>query len=94
MRRSGNAQFDRAEKNIKPTAMRCIVCDQDLEMVGPLQPYGGVHFHSYGHYGSTVFDPMDGVTSWNIAVCDACLVSKMHCVCVNRAGQDNDVDDQ
>lgn len=37
-----------------------------------LQPLDGLGFITLGHYGSTVFDPMDGST-WEIIVCDPCL---------------------
>jgi hypothetical protein len=37
-----------------------------------VHPMGGLHFQSHGHYGSTVFDPMDG-SSIDIAICDECL---------------------
>lgn len=56
-------------------ALRCIVCRQSLRNLHmPNQPSGGVEFSSPGHYGTTVFDPMDGsVIAVNI--CDGCLVS-------------------
>lgn len=56
----------------------CIVCEKDLENAGIgefNQPYAGTTFKTYGHYGSTVFDPMDG-SYLVINVCDACLVEK------------------
>lgn len=56
--------------------MICIRCNKKLEKVFDdnqnLQPLCAVHFYSYGHYGSTYFDPMDGSTL-NIFVCDTCL---------------------
>ncbi len=36
------------------------------------QPMGGTAFSTHGHYGSTVFDPMDG-TALEIVICDKCL---------------------
>jgi hypothetical protein len=60
----------------------CIVCDKPLEaavpdpvQTGVNQPYAGTSFHSYGHYGSTIFDPMDGQFI-EINVCDECLERK------------------
>lgn len=55
----------------------CLKCNIDLEDVQGgqphIQPMGGLAFMTYGHYGSTIFDPMDG--SWlEIAVCDNCLL--------------------
>lgn len=31
-------------------------------------------FHSFGHYGSSAFDPMDG-TSLNAILCDPCVTN-------------------
>jgi hypothetical protein len=45
----------------------CTECDN--------QPLDGVEFTSLGHYGSTVFDPMDG-SRLVINVCDACLKAR------------------
>jgi hypothetical protein len=61
-------------------AMNCIVCNNPLDPVdihhgGQNQPYGGLAFTSYGHYGGTAFDPMDG-SYLEINICDKCLVSK------------------
>ncbi len=57
--------------------LNCIVCNKELEPALPEpehnQPYGGTSFTSQGHYGSTVWDPMDG-SSLEINVCDECLV--------------------
>lgn len=41
-----------------------------------LQPIGGTCFVSFGHYGSGVFDPMDG-SYIQIALCDECLAANM-----------------
>ena len=52
----------------------CIVCRGGLKNLTPRgnQPIGGTAFATTGHYGSTVFDPMDG-TVIEVNVCDACL---------------------
>jgi hypothetical protein len=59
----------------------CIVCGDELCGAGwegsePYcnQPSGGTGFDTEGHYGSTVFDPMNGNTL-SISVCDDCLVT-------------------
>lgn len=53
--------------------MKCIICKKSLEDIGDdNQPIGGLSFHSYGHYGTSVFDPMDG-TYLEINVCDECV---------------------
>lgn len=72
-------------------ALPCIVCNVRLNRVDDhcdeTQPYEGTNFHSQGHYGSTVFDPMDGsYVSFNI--CDTCLVERGqtgHVVCGRRS---------
>lgn len=59
----------------------CIVCGFAIGGIAhfaqtptPLfnQPEGGTGFTTEGHYGSTVFDPMNGNTL-SISVCDDCL---------------------
>lgn len=41
-----------------------------------VHPMGGLHFETYGHYGSRVFDPMDGRgTKLDIAICDECIIA-------------------
>ena len=41
-----------------------------------VHPMGGLHFETYGHYGSRVFDPMDGKgTKLDIAICDECIIA-------------------
>jgi hypothetical protein len=57
--------------------MDCIVCKKPLENVFPdkkdlNQPDEGCAFFSAGHYGSRVFDPIDG-SGIEINVCDPCL---------------------
>lgn len=55
-----------------PELPTCIICGRTLENVGNAdmnQPSGGTAFTSQGHYGSTVFDPMDG-TFLEINICD------------------------
>lgn len=54
----------------------CIVCKKDLENIdnenNGMQPSKGLAFQTQGHYGTTVFDPMDGSTL-EITVCDPCM---------------------
>ena len=55
----------------------CIVCGVVLMSALPdgsdNQPASGTAFFTHGHYGSTVFDPMDN--SWlEINICDSCLI--------------------
>lgn len=56
----------------------CLICGKALEVAvfGEYgQPWGASVFTTPGHYGSTVFDPMDG-TSLEIVVCDGCLTGR------------------
>jgi hypothetical protein len=58
-------------------ALPCIVCGAQLRNVVDdveNQPDGGTAFITHGHYGSTVFDPMNG-EYLEINVCDQCLVA-------------------
>ena len=56
---------------------KCVKCDTILDDVlggePDVQPMDGLAFVTTGHYGSTVFDPMDG-TYLEIVICDKCLV--------------------
>jgi hypothetical protein len=55
----------------------CIICGADLEPAMPdtvQQPSGGTAFTTRGHYGSTVFDPLNLPEQLSIVVCDECLV--------------------
>jgi len=46
-----------------------------------VHPMGGLHFTTYGHYGSRVFDPMDGKgTTLDVAICDECIIEKVRTV--------------
>lgn len=53
----------------------CLVCGKTLQNVfGDLenQPSDGTEFRTYGHYGSTFWDSMDG-EELVLNVCDSCL---------------------
>jgi hypothetical protein len=63
----------------------CIVCDVEVDNWDIAYPKGsnvvhpidGTAFRTYGHYGSTVFDPMDA-SYLEIVVCDPCLKSRIN----------------
>jgi len=66
------------------TKIQCFCCDKELDNMEYesrngkyvyIHPMDGLHFQTYGHYGSTVFDPMDG-SSLDIAICDECVIKK------------------
>ena len=52
----------------------CIICGKQLRNFDEdgNQPMTGTSFTSHGHYGSTLFDSMDG-TYLEINFCDPCL---------------------
>ena len=57
-------------------ALPCIRCGKELKNVfedAENQPSDGTAFITYGHYGSTVFDPMDSSSCLELNVCDECL---------------------
>ncbi len=63
----------------------CLACGKELDNLQyemrdgkpvEVHPMGGLHFRTYGHYGSTVFDPMTG-TYLNIAICDLCIIKNL-----------------
>jgi hypothetical protein len=63
----------------------CISCGKELDnweyenrdgTKVEVHPMCGLHFRTYGHYGSTVFDPMNG-TYLDIAICDECLTKNL-----------------
>lgn len=57
------------------TPVPCFVCGKRLSEVGEEglnQPNGATAFITNGHYGSTVFDEMDG-TWLELNICDDCL---------------------
>jgi len=61
--------------------IKCIICKCELEnLYAPgFIPSGGLAFASHGHYGSTVFDPMDS-SFIEFAVCDKCLIEHRDCI--------------
>lgn len=57
-------------------ALPCLVCGAQLQRVidnSEVQPSDGVMLSTYGNYGSTVFDPMNGNCLY-FNLCDDCLV--------------------
>lgn len=61
----------------------CIVCLAEVKNWNSehhdenvVHPIGGTAFRTYGHYGSSVFDPMDA-SYLDIVVCDQCLKERM-----------------
>lgn len=61
----------------------CIICAVDVEnwdIAHPdkevVHPIGGTVFRTYGHYGSSVFDPMDA-SYLEVVICDGCLAPRL-----------------
>lgn len=56
--------------------INCFICDVELDNMEykdvDVHPMYGLHFRTYGHYGSTIFDPMNGQVL-DIAICDECV---------------------
>lgn len=67
-------------------ALPCIACGRELRNIDDTagnQPYNGTAFQTHGHYGSTIFDPLDG-HFLEINVCDACLALHRERVIIGR----------
>lgn len=68
------------------TKIGCLACGKELDNLEyttiskgtkvEVHPMDGLHFRTYGHYGSTVFDPMDGAYL-DIAICDDCVMKNI-----------------
>lgn len=68
------------------TKIGCIACGKELDNLEyttrsngtkvEVHPMNGLHFRTYGHYGSTIFDPIDG-TYLDIAICDVCIMKNL-----------------
>lgn len=66
--------------------LSCIVCAAKVdnwdevypENSNNVHPLGGTVFRTYGHYGSSVFDPMDA-SYLDIVICDSCLKNRLDC---------------
>lgn len=65
------------------TVIHCIICENKMTNADymyedgkeEIHPDDGTVFRTYGHYGSTVFDPMDGSYA-EICICNKCLETK------------------
>lgn len=62
----------------------CLICgkeldhiwgDEDVERYGYLsnQPHDATAFDTNGHYGSTMFDPMNRYEHWELVICKECF---------------------
>jgi hypothetical protein len=62
----------------------CIICTNEVENwdiaypenESQVHPIGGTVFRTYGHYGSSVFDPMDA-SYLEIVACCSCLEDRL-----------------
>jgi hypothetical protein len=62
----------------------CIICKREVENWDEaypedalkVHPIGGTSFRTYGHYGSSVFDPMDA-SYIEVVFCDPCLTQHL-----------------
>jgi hypothetical protein len=64
----------------------CLACGKaldnlDYEMPNgkrvEVHPMNGLHFRTYGHYGSTIFDPMGTGEYLDVAICDVCVMKNL-----------------
>jgi hypothetical protein len=64
----------------------CIVCSEELDNLQyemrdgkqeEVHPMDGLHFRSFGHYGSTIFDPMGTGEYLDVAICDLCIMKNL-----------------
>jgi hypothetical protein len=64
----------------------CIVCSEQLDNLQyeiqdgkqvEVHPMGGLAFRTYGHYGSTIFDPMGTGEYLDVAICDRCIMKNL-----------------
>jgi len=63
----------------------CIVCGKELnnweyeheDAKTEVHPMNGLHFRTYGHYGSTIFDPMGNGATLDVAICDVCIMKNL-----------------
>ena len=70
----------------------CIICNRELEPAfsgcETNQPYGATSFITHGHYGSTIFDPLDG-SYLEINICDDCLAERVNKILIGYSGVKN-----
>lgn len=68
------------------TKIACIVCSKELDNLNydardgiPIEVYPmcGLHFATYGHYGSGIFDPMGTQETLDVAICDKCVMENL-----------------
>ena len=66
--------------------IHCIACSKELDNLEyemrdskkvEVHPMNGLHFRTYGHYGSVIFDPMGTGESLDIAICDLCVMKNL-----------------
>ena len=66
----------------------CIVCSKELDNMEydmkdkkvEVHPMDGLHFRTYGNYGSVIFDPMGTGEYLDVAICDLCIMKNLDSV--------------
>lgn len=71
----------------KESKIPCIVCSKELDNLEytarsngakvEVHPMNGLHFRTYGHYGSIIFDPMGTNEYLDVAICDVCVMKNL-----------------
>lgn len=69
--------------------IHCLSCRNELDNLDydmedgkrvEVHPMNGLHFRTYGHYGSTIFDPMGTGEYLDVAICDVCVMKNIDSV--------------
>jgi hypothetical protein len=68
----------------KGKVMHCIKCQKTLDKIEENHPGGGIVCHSYGNYGSTVFDSVFGEEYLVFFICDECLKASKEDILVKQ----------
>jgi hypothetical protein len=66
--------------------MPCLACGKELDNLQyemrdgkpvEVHPMAGLHFRTYGDYGSVIFDPIGTGEYLDIAICDLCVMKNL-----------------
>ncbi len=79
-------------------SLPCIKCGKPLDNVdegAENQPYGGTEFVAYGHYGSTIHDPIGEAREKCLVlvvnICDTCIMRAVDDAVVQSRAADNSI---
>lgn len=76
---------------------KCLCCKKEMphalyigmkvENSADIQPSGGLHCRTFGHYGSTIFDPLGTGETLEFVICDECMETSIKAGLVYRGKQ-------